>query len=409
MKIKAAVARVHGAPLAIEGVDLGDPAADEVLVRLIAAGVARPDRDAVAGDIAMPLPFVPGSEGAGIVERVGDEVSSLAVGDAVVIGYASCGLCEPCRADNPRACIDFAALNLAGRRLDGSSNLAAGEGSDGKPINGFFFGQSAFGTHVVCTERSAIGLGPGAPLEILAALGGELLNGAAAIIQGFDLQAGDTVVIAGADASGLVATMVAKARGAGTIIVADPDEARRKLATDCGATVAAPTEDKLVDIVRSMTGAGARFALDTTGHAATIEACVASLAPGGVCAIVDPVWGDQATLRALSRELAATIVSADATLSPRRLVPELAALQAEGKLPIERFINFFPFELVNDALAASNAGEVLKAVLRFPLGAFGDLDRAGAEGAAREMPDADPQPEPVEEPARPPAEAPVTA
>ena len=409
MKIKAAVARAYGAPLAIEGIDLGEPGADEVLVRLIAAGVARPDRDAIAGDLAMPLPFVPGSEGAGIVERIGADVTDLAVGDSVVIGYASCGLCEPCVADDSHACVQFAALNLAGRRLDGSTSLSAGEGSAGEPINGLFFGQSAFATHVVCTARCAIKLGAGAPLEILAALGGELLNGAAAIIQGFDLQPGDTVVIAGADASGLVATMVAKARGAGIIIVADPDEARRKLATDCGATVAAPDDDRLVDVVRSMTGAGARFALDTTGHAATIEACLASLAPGGLCAIVDPAWGAQANLRGLTREAGATVVAADAKLSPRLLVTELAALHADGELPIERFITFFPFDLVNDALAASNAGAVVKAVLRFPLGAFGELDRAQAAGAAREMPDAEPPPEPAEVPAPPPVEAPVTA
>ena len=91
MKVKAAVVRAYGAQLALEGLELDEPRADEVLVRLVACGVARADLKAIAGVLPMPLPFVPGTEGAGIVEKTGDGVTHVATGDAVVVSAAACG------------------------------------------------------------------------------------------------------------------------------------------------------------------------------------------------------------------------------------------------------------------------------------------------------------------------------
>lgn len=396
MKVKAAVARAHDAPLAIEGLDLDEPRHDEILVRLVACGVAGADRDALAGVLPMPLPFVPGTEGAGIVERTGTEVTHVATGDAVIISAAACGHCASCAAGNPRACDDFAAYNLAGRRLDGSAPFVIEERQDQREVkdeiavNGFFFGQSSFATHVLCRAASAIKLPVGAPLEILAALGGDLLAGAGLVSHGFRLRRGDSLVVTGADALGLAATMIAKARGAATIIVADPDESRRALATELGATVAVHTDDDLSAVVLSMTAGGARFALDTTGHAAARKACLDSLADGGICALVNPPSGSSMDFEDQVAEGETLILSAEGHADPHVLVPELVALQAAGKLPIDRLISFFPFERVNDALDALTGGRVVKPVLRFPLGSFGDLDRAKSEGATSEVPETAP-------------------
>ena len=411
MKVKAAVARAHGAPLEMEGLDLDEPRGDEVLVRMVACGVARADRDAIAGTLPMPLPFVPGTEGAGIVERVGDDVTHVATGDAVIVSAGACGLCARCAGGNPRDCVEFAALNLAGRRLDGSppflieEEAEAPETRDEIAVNGFFFGQSSFATHVLCRAASAIKLPVGAPLEILAGLGGELLVGAGVITHGFRLEADESLVVTGADAVGLVAIMVAKASGAGTIFVADPDEGRRALATALGATVAVHTDDDLASVVRSMTGVGARFALDTTGDAKSRKACLASLAPGGTCALVDPPAEGAIDFEDQVAEGETLILSADGHADPHVLIPRLVELQAQGRLPIDKLVSFFPFELVNDALDAFAAGRIVKPILRFPLGSFGDLDRAKAEGAVSEAP-AD-KPAPVENPDRRDAPAPA--
>ena len=404
MKVKAAVARAHGAPLAIEGLDLGEPRDDEVLVRLIACGVARADLKAIGGALPMPLPFVPGTEGAGIVEKAGADVTHVETGDAVIVGAGACGICARCAAGSPRACEQFAALNLAGRRLDGSAPFLIEERADeAQPqaeveVNGFFFGQSSFATHALCRGSSVIRLPVGAPLEILAGLAGELLIGAGVITHGFRFQAEDTLVVTGADAIGLTAIMVAKARGAGTIFVADPDEARRALAVEFGASVAVHTDEDLASAVRSMTGSGARFALDTTGDTSAYQACLASLAEGGTLALVDPPAGTRLDFDDQVADGTTLIISADGHADPRDLVPDLVALQAEGRLPIDKLLGFFPFELVNDALAAFAGGRVVKPILRFPLGSFGDLDRAKTEGAVSEVSAETPVDETVPEP-----------
>ena len=400
MKVRAAVARAHGAPLEIEGLELDEPRADEVLVRLVACGVARGDLKAIGGALPMPLPFVPGTEGAGIVEKVGDDVTHVAPGDTVVVTAGACGMCARCQAGNPRACTDFGALNLAGRRLDGTAPFLIEEREDVEPreevaVNGFFFGQSSFATHALCRASSVIKLPVGAPLEVLAGLGCELLIGAGVVAHGFGFEAEDTLVVTGADAIGLVAIMVARTRGAGTIFVADADEGRRALAVELGATVAVHDTDDLASAVRSMTGAGARFALDTTATEAARSACLDSLAEGGTCALVDPPDGVTIDFDDQVADGATLVISADGHADPHVLIPELVALQAEGRLPLDKLLSFFPFELVNDALAAYREGRVVKPILRFPLGSFGDLDRAKTEGAVAEAP-ADP-PEPRDE------------
>lgn len=402
MRVKAAVAWAYGAPLVLDGLDLDEPYADEILVRLVAAGVSLVDRDAIDGKLAMPLPFVPGSEGAGIVERVGEDVTHVAPGDAVIIGYAACGACANCAIGKTRACADFAALNLKGRRSDGSMPFArSAEGSiHTEGVNGFFFGQSSFATHLVCKATSAVKVPADAPLEILAVLGGDLLNGAGAVSRGFRLQSADTILIAGADAAGLVATMVAKARGTSMIIVADPDEARRALASDCGATLAVSLDDDLSEMVRSMVADGVRLALDTIGDAPTRRACFDSLAAGGSYALLRPVSGGGDAADRTEGDRTLLFEAADGP-APEMLLLELMALHGDGRLPIEKLVTFFPFELVNDALDALASGRVVKPVLRFSLGPFGDLDRAKTEGAADEEPEEEPAEDkrPVSEPA----------
>ena len=396
MRIKAAVARRHDAPLALEGVDLDDPRGDEIVVRLVAAGVAQADLEAVAGRLPMPLPFVPGSEGAGIVEHVGDAVVGLSAGDAVVVG-------------DPRSRSRTGAAGSNGRRSDGSAPFATdAEGSRAAAVNGFFLGASSFATHLVCRAEHAVKLPSGAALELLACLGGELLVGAAAVTASLAVGEGDTLVITGADAVGLVACMVARARGAGTIIVADPSLAGRNLALECGATVAVHTDDGLSTMVRSLVADGARFAIDTTGHAEAITACLDSLGPGGTCALLHPTIGLPDDLRGRGSGGETILVGQDVEAVPASTLPGLAALHAAGKLPLERIVTFFPFELVNDAMAALAARAIVKPVLRFPVGSFGEADRALDEGAARD--ESDPTPETAPEPApEPEVEAPALA
>lgn len=374
MRVKAAVARAHGAPLAIADLDLDEPRAGEILVRVIACGVALCDREAIDGTLAMPLPFVPGCEGAGIVERVGEGVSVPAAGDAVLIVGAP--------VPGGRA--------LAGVRPDGTApfneETAAGAGA----VNGFFFGQSAFASHMLCPAELAVPVADGAPLELLAGLGREVLLGAGLVLRDGAGAAGATIVITGADAVGLGACMAAPAAGFGMIVVADPRESRRELALKVGATIAVPADEGLGAVVKSLDADGARYALETSGAPAARAGCEASLAAGGKCVVVTP--------ESLGR------------VDVGSILPRLVALHAGERFPLEELVAYFPFEHVDDALAAHAADEVVKPILRFSLGAFGALDRALQEGAATDEPSGEPDTAPADAPVEGEREAPkVTA
>ena len=406
MRIKAAVARRAGEPLRIEPLDLDEPRQGEILIRLMASGVARVDRDAIAGTIPMALPFVPGSEAAGIVERAGPDVGTMAAGTAVLVAYGACGVCANCMAGDRRACRAFASRNLSGRRPDGSSPFA----DDGSAVNGFFFGQSSFATHLLCRAADVVAVDADVPLELFAGVCGEFLSGAAPILRR-EFRPDEAVLIAGTGIVGLAACMIAKAKGVGSIVVADPDEKRRNLALEVGATIAVPLDDGLLAVVASVAPGGACIALDASGTASGRRACIESLAPHGICAVTRSLASaDRATDRPANEE--ARCESADADIAASDLVAKLVDLYRRGDLPIDKLVNFFPFELVNDALDAVATNAVVKAVLRFPLGSFGDLDRATTEGAAVDVaPGGTPSSEPAGEAADagPAVNAPATA
>ena len=178
MQITAAVARAKNAPLSLEEVSLAEPRTDEVLVKLVAAGICHTDismRDHIIYPV--PHPVVLGHEGAGIVERIGAGVTRLAPGDPVILTSAPCGHCPSCDAGLPIYCHEFNDRNFAGTRIDGSSPL-----SKGHEVIHYYQGQSSFATHAVIRERSVVKAPKDAPLEMLAPLGCGIMTGAGAVI-----------------------------------------------------------------------------------------------------------------------------------------------------------------------------------------------------------------------------------
>src|ERR1700757_884695 len=131
MKITAAIAPANGAPFEIHTLDLDEPRADEVLVRIVASGMCHADLHARDGYFAkLPYPIVCGHEGAGIVEEVGAAVTDLVPGDPVVISFPWCGDCEPCQAGRISYCTAARGLKSSGRRADGSVPMSR----DGRPV-----------------------------------------------------------------------------------------------------------------------------------------------------------------------------------------------------------------------------------------------------------------------------------
>lgn len=177
MEVEAAVGREEGGPFEIETVELDDPRADEVLVRVVGAGVCHTDvivRDQL---YPTPLPAVLGHEGSGVVEAVGEDVTAVGPGDRVVLSFDYDGTCRDRRDGHPAYCEAFFGHNFGGARpADGTSPVS----QDGEEISGRFFGQSSFATHAVATERNVVRFDDDVPLELLGPLGCGIETGAGA-------------------------------------------------------------------------------------------------------------------------------------------------------------------------------------------------------------------------------------
>jgi len=225
--VTAAVAPATGEPLTIQQLRLDDLRPDEVRVRLVATGVCHTDAIVRDGIYPTPLPAVLGHEGAGVVEAVGDAVTTVEPGDQVVLSAAYCGHCPKCRAGLGAYCENLFAEDFGGRRRDGTTSLSSEEG----PVSSHFFGQSSFATRANVVETSVVKVGPTASLATLAPLGCGLQTGAGAILNELRPEAGTSLVVFGTGAVGSAAIMAGRIAGCTTVIAVDLHDSRLELAS----------------------------------------------------------------------------------------------------------------------------------------------------------------------------------
>ena len=364
MKITAAVARTPGADFTLETVELDEPRADEIRVRIHAVGLCH--TDLVARDGAMPfaLPAVLGHEGAGVVEAVGADVTKVATGDRVAITFRSCGACARCKSGDPAYCHSMPAMNYIGMRLDGSKSIH----QDGADLASNFFGQSSLATHALTYERNVIKLPADMPFEVAGPMGCGIQTGAGGIMKALACEAGSSLLILGGGAVGLSAVMGAKIQGCGTVIVVEPHAVRRSLALELGAThvIDPVAEPDLAAAVRAIVAIGVDYGFDTTGRPDTLTATMACLGPKGVFGIVGippagtPMPGDLGTVLTFGQTVRG-IIEGDS--DPDVFLPELMTHWREGRLPLERLIKTFPLAQINEAVVAQHHGDCVKVVL----------------------------------------------
>lgn len=362
MRAVAAVARVRSAALRLEDVELDAPRPDEVVVRVVATGVCPADTHVLHGTIDAPMPLVLGHEGAGVVEEVGSAVRSVAAGDHVVLSYASCGACRGCWGGRPWLCAHFFALNFGAARLDGSSGLRAGDGSQ---LHGHFFGQSAFATHVLTSERCVVAVPKDLPLDVLAPLGCGVQTGAGAVLNSLAVRPGQRLAVLGAGAVGLAAVMAGRIASATVVAVVDPNPARRALATSLGADTAVdPGAGDLAEALRAVAPGGFEAVLETSGRPEVLDVAARSLAPGGTIAFVAYPPGTAARLDPSALPSGGSlrnVVEGDAV--PQVLIPQLVEHHRAGRLPLEQLVRSYPLADVNAALEDSRTGRAVKPVL----------------------------------------------
>lgn len=362
----AAVVESAGTGFALSDVVLDDPRPTEILVRLVAAGLCHTDLGVMVGALPFPLPGVLGHEGAGVVEAVGADVTTVAPGDQVLLSFTSCGACGNCRTGHPAYCATWLPDNLlGGHRSDGSATITR----DGHELGGHFFGQSSFARHAVVDARSVVKVPQDAPLELLAPLGCGVQTGAGAIWNVLKPVPGATIAVTGAGAVGLSAIMAARLSPATRIIAVDRVAARLELAKELGAThtVDASTVD-LTDALTELTdGAGVDAVVETTGAVAVLKAGVAALALRGTAVVIGaPAFGTEVAVDVNHMIGGRTITGLTLGDSETQtLIPVLVELVTSGRLPIDRLITNYKFEDIGAAVADVTSGKTIKPVLRF--------------------------------------------
>ena len=254
---EAAVVESGSAPFTLAEVELDEPRADEVLVRMTAAGLCHTDLGVASGGLPFPLPGVLGHEGAGVVERVGSAVTSVAPGDHVLLSFTSCGGCGNCRGGHPAYCATWLPDNLiGGARRDGSATITRG----GEPLGGALLRPVVVRPRWPSPTSAAwSGSTPRSPRarSPRSAAACRPASGRSGTCSGPVPAA--PVVVAGAGAVGLTAVMAAALTPAHRIVAVDVVPARLDLAGKLGAThvVDASTEDLPARIAEITGGAGA--------------------------------------------------------------------------------------------------------------------------------------------------------
>jgi aryl-alcohol dehydrogenase len=364
MRVTAAVLRTGNGPFTIEELELGEPGEREVLVRMVATGMCH--TDLLSRELPPEFfggPTVYGHEGAGVVEAVGAAVRGVVPGDHVVLSFNSCGTCPACAARRLPYCFNFAAHNMAGGRVDGTSSFTD---ADGNRVGSHFFGQSSFASHAVVAEASVVKVDASYDLRRLGPLGCGVQTGAGAVLNTLAVPEGASLVVAGAGALGLSAVMAATVARAGTVIAVDRHQNRLDLARRYGATHAvsgSPAE--ITTAIRDLTGGGADYAFDTTGNAAVVRAVFDGLNNIGTLAMAGVGFGDLTFdfLSLISGRSVRGVMEGDSY--PYEFIPRLARLNAEGLFPYDELITYFTLSDINDAEAASTSGAVVKPVLTF--------------------------------------------
>jgi Zn-dependent alcohol dehydrogenase len=365
MRTTAAVTEKRGADFAVQDVEIDDPRPGEVRVEMAACGVCHTDAIARDGDLPFPSPGVLGHEGVGRVDAVGDGVTAVSVGDSVLLGWPWCGTCRHCLAGQPRYCLSLGPLLVGGGRPDGTTSLAR---LDGEPLHSHFFGQSSFARHSIVAERAVVRVETSVPLDAVGVLACGIATGAGAVLNAVRLEPGSSLVVFGAGAVGLAAIMAARLTPSTSIIAVEPNARRRELATRYGATDVIDPRDNndVVGTIREICGGSADVALDCTGIIPVVRQAIDSVGMLGTAVLIGGApSGAELTADHLTTLWGKRIIGTLGGESQTgRLVPALLDLHTQGRFPFTDLIEYFPIDQLNEAVAASHRGDVIKPVLR---------------------------------------------
>jgi len=367
MKVRAAVLEQFGTPLEVQDLDLAEPQAGEVLVRLVACGVCHTDLYTASGaDPSGYAPTVLGHEGAGVVERIGDAVEDVAPGDHVVTLFSpQCRDCVHCRDHRTNLCLAIREQQNQGYLPDGTARLSR----DGEPIR-HFMGTSTFAEYTVMPEIALAKIDPDAPLDRACLFACGLSTGLGAAMNTAKVTAGSTCVVFGAGMVGLGAVAGCRLQGADRIICVDLSQDRLELARGQGATdTLVGGADTVERIVELSGGFGADYTFEATGSVHVMRQAVESARMGWGLATICGVAGKGETLDIVPRFLITgrrVAGSSFGSVKGRDQVPQFVERYLAGDIDVDAFVSHkLSLAEVNRGFELMEAQDGIRSVIVF--------------------------------------------
>jgi S-(hydroxymethyl)glutathione dehydrogenase / alcohol dehydrogenase len=367
MKIRAAVLEEFGQPLVVQEVVLAEPKEGEALVRLVACGVCHTDLYTASGvDPTGYAPCVLGHEGTGVVEAVGEAVTSLRPGDHVVTLFApECGECAHCLDPRTNRCLAIRDQQGLGYLPDGTTRLFR----DGEPLR-HFMGTSTFAEYTVMPEIALAKVPPEAPLEGCAPFACGLATGIGGALYTAQVEPGSTCAVFGCGLVGLGAVIGCRLAGAERIVAIDLSEERLAMARDHGATDTLPAGDDVVEWIRAETGGfGADYTFEATGNVQVMRQAVEAAREAWGLATMMGVAGKGETLDIVPRFLITgrrVAGSSFGGVKGRTQVPQLVERWLAGEIDVESLLSYrLTLDEVNRGFELLEAQDGIRSVVVF--------------------------------------------
>lgn len=369
IKSRAAVAFAPNQALQILEVDVEPPRAGEVLVRIVATGVCHTDAYTLSGaDSEGVFPCILGHEGGGIVEAIGEGVSTLAVGDHVIPLYtAECGKCKFCTSGKTNLCQAIRATQGKGLMPDGTTRFSY----QGKPIY-HYMGTSTFSEYTVVPEISLAKIQKEAPLEKVCLLGCGVTTGIGAVLNTAKVEAGSTVAIFGLGGIGLAAIIGAKMAGASRIIGVDINPDKFEVAKSLGATEFVNPKDyakPIQEVIVELTDGGVDYSFECVGNVNLMRAALECCHKGWGESTIIGVAGAGQEISTRPFQLVTGRVwrgSAFGGVKGRTELPGYVEKAQKGEIPLDTFITHtMPLEDINHAFELMHEGKSIRSVIHY--------------------------------------------
>ncbi|WP_323906538.1 S-(hydroxymethyl)glutathione dehydrogenase/class III alcohol dehydrogenase [Aeromonas veronii] len=369
IKCKAAIAWGPGQPLSIEEIEVMPPQAGEVRVRIVATGVCHTDAFTLSGeDPEGVFPCILGHEGGGIVESIGEGVTSVKVGDHVIPLYTpECGECKFCKSGKTNLCQKIRATQGKGLMPDGTTRFS----KDGQPIY-HYMGTSTFSEYTVLPEISIAKVDPAAPLEEVCLLGCGVTTGIGAVMNTAKVKEGESVAIFGLGGIGLSAVIGARLAKAGRIIAIDINESKFELARKLGATDCINPNDydkPIQEVIVELTDGGVDFSFECIGNVKVMRAALECCHKGWGESVIIGVAGAGQEISTRPFQLVTGRVwrgSAFGGVRGRSELPSYVQRYMQGEFRLNDFITHtMPLEQINEAFDLMHQGKSIRTVIHY--------------------------------------------